>query len=334
MTEEAIALAFEENRLDPCAIIDLTDSSMPLSQPDRNKIIDELKSFVPGEVLRQLDEAEKNRKALTRWQRFCRVLREWGMMGAALTGSISLFGIMMAAIYVAVGESSKNSEFRGRTDEHFKSVDKELISIKALLAAANVNSPANQREAQKIFAAAKTTKALPLEIAQQVGEKFLNASIDMANAWNVAQGALEYSSNMTVLPAAYSDTSKQVPKVDSLYRFIGIPQKAFPDFIGVNPPVSQEQAAKVEPISAPAPQAAKEGYAHVILRGGAAPLDQMLYRHAIFQNAEIHYSGGALSLEDVRFANCTFVITDTANSRTLARAIFANEIVTLRLNQP
>ena len=86
------------------------------------------KEWLSGE-LNQHAERVKESLRPKGWQKFTHALRDWGAVGAAITGAIALLGIAITAVFFAVSEIGKNSEFRGTTVEHLKTIDRDFLEI-------------------------------------------------------------------------------------------------------------------------------------------------------------------------------------------------------------
>ena len=65
------------------------------------------------------------------WKRVTNWLREWGITTIAVTVPITLLGIALAAVYVAVGEVKQNAEFRGRTDQRLRDIESFIALLQA-----------------------------------------------------------------------------------------------------------------------------------------------------------------------------------------------------------
>lgn len=66
----------------------------------------------------------------------------------------------------------------------------------------------------------------------------------------------------------------------------------------------------------------------LIMRNGALSLDGMRYRHVIFDNCEIYYTGDETQLSDVIFVNCRFFFEQTGKTINLAQKILETDRIT------
>ncbi len=68
-----------------------------------------------------------------------------------------------------------------------------------------------------------------------------------------------------------------------------------------------------------------------VLEGCTQALDHGVWKGVVFRNDVITYSGGAATLEGVRFDNCEFRIAQGRNGRELGEALLASNEATVRL---
>jgi len=66
------------------------------------------------------------------------------------------------------------------------------------------------------------------------------------------------------------------------------------------------------------------------MHGGAYRIDNQQFRNVFFDGVEVHYSGAPLILENVTFINCTFVMDNNTNGRTLGKRLLASASVTFQ----
>src|ERR1700678_3786236 len=69
--------------------------------------------------------------------RWAHVIKNWGVAGAFITACVAV------AIFVAT-QMIGNAKFQGATDEHFRGIELQLVSLRALTAAAQPLRKQNQ----------------------------------------------------------------------------------------------------------------------------------------------------------------------------------------------
>lgn len=304
------------------------DHCMALSPTDRAKIIEELKGFVPGEVTRQLDEAARNNLPTTRWKSFIVHMKEWGTLGAALGASIGIVGIMLSAIYVAVGESSKNAEFRGKVTEQLRQIDNHLNTLEMRIAAASPLDPDSQRAAKDVLARAHDVP-ISKPLVETAGAKFVDVADKSQDAWDTAIQFVNYRTSLNEQGFASRQLGQDTgdPLVMTRYSQIFFVQgKEHPSFAWRGF-ANNDQSFRFEPIDMPIEQLTREGMKTLLVKGGALRIDGARFRHVIFIGVEVHYSGGQLITEDVMFVNCTFVMDNVPATRRFGKQILLADTV-------
>lgn len=84
----------------------LTEEEMALTQPDKKWI----------------EEQIRDTHASKGWK-FARILRDWGILGACITGALSMVAISITLGVFAASEIRQNSEFRGRTGARLDAIE-------------------------------------------------------------------------------------------------------------------------------------------------------------------------------------------------------------------
>jgi hypothetical protein len=260
--------------------------------------------------------------------RWAHGLKNWGAAGAFVTACVAV------AIFVGT-QISTNSKFQGNTEEHFRGIELQLVSLRALTAANQPLKKQNQDAAKELLAQAKKklTPPIPEATVQQAGGNFIEASSQDQGAWKVALDFVSYRSwlNVSVFP----------PTTQALYTPVNESEMAYytPHYITGRPAtfkstgsVPLSERALLEPIDEPAKVTAQSGNSSLLAFGGTQVLDGMHFRHVVLIGVEVHYSGSPLVLEDVLFVDCTFVMDNDRPARTLGDAILASSKVTVRID--
>jgi hypothetical protein len=266
------------------------------------------------------------------WGKFTNWLRSWGAVGSAMTGAIALLALAITALVFAVTESGRNSEFRGSATQHLTNIDRTLAEIKTKLAAANPSDPANQQAAKELLAEATPKSLIPEATAKQAGDRFIKASKEDSNAWDVALRFVSYRSSLNVPSAPAGPWAKFSGSVVTEYRELPVPGKPRTQVRWSTPIVSPDKAARWDFIGQDKNVNVKAQPAWLIAEGGASRLDDEQIRNVVFDRVEIHYSGRPVILENVIFINCTFVFDNDDRGRQLAQAVLDSPAVTFRLN--
>ena len=106
--------------------------------------------WVQGEVSRVHTEIARVRDEITKaiaevnssieklrphggFRRFVFWLRAWGIVGAIITGTITLLAITLGSLYQAYSHVERETEFRTRTDVRLDSIESRLDDIEAAL---------------------------------------------------------------------------------------------------------------------------------------------------------------------------------------------------------
>lgn len=314
-------------------IIILSDEEM--------KLRDEDKKWFAGEIERQLSEVVDSFKPHG-WRRLVHLLRELGPIIGTFSFVLGLIAIIITVGIFATNRVSQESEFRGTTVQQFKTIDQRLSTIETSIAAIRLNqissipaSPQSIREARGIIAESKKSGTfIPDSVIKQVGTSFLEASKASPKVW---EAALDFVSYHTVLNRniAAVGTADQiaVTKVDltlvSQYHLADPPPGHQIPKMTVGGDVPIERAATIHSLTEVAPnQGQSRGKEVILMEGGAVVLDNMLMKNVVIRNATIFYSGGPVSLLNVIFVNCTFVLPNEAHSRDFATLVLNQGAIT------
>jgi hypothetical protein len=271
--------------LDPPLLEDqpVVDSPDELTAMATNK---EVKTWVSDEVRRVVDEAIDSFKPHG-WRKVTHVLREWGLVAAAIAVPIALLGIAAAAWYFAFSEIGKNSEFRGTTEQRLKEIDKSLTVIQRLLA---VQNPGKVLTEISDFDATTFTASLPvlrqaaeqpvtevnatLPTLQRISEKLHQTSPATPDFWPTVAAIINYQSRVNQISGESPDPYK-VSKPCALVT---------------------------------GPESFRNQLIHEHLSNCIVDLDTNSFTDVTFKDSVIRYHGGQTTLQNVAFINCTFLL--------------------------
>jgi len=271
----------------------------------------------------------------TGWRRFTHALKDWGAVGSAITGAIALLGIAITAVIFATGEAGRNAEFRGNTTQHLTNIDGTLSEIRLKLSTANPSDPANQAIAKKVLADAQSKSILiPEPTIQAAAQSFIAAAQSDPKAWDVATDLISYrtienQNLLAVKTASDLAQTKEDPKLTSQYLVPFLLQYSITS-MSVGGDVPENLAAQIYPIDhGPIKPPNGRGKEVIMIDGGGLHIDGTAFRRVVIRNSIIRYDGAPLRLDDVIFVNCTFVIADTPNGRAFAKAVLAQNQISL-----
>jgi hypothetical protein len=270
-------------------------------------------------VATQRPEARRIKKLL--WW-----LREWTILGPliAVTVAVALF----------IGNSiTRDSEFRGRTDQRLTTIEQKsgsvdqrlsnieasILSLRVHMAAANPGDTKSQAEAVDVLTNAHSRSIpLPLDVIEQTGQRFIQVANQEPSAWNVGLQFLNYRSFLnTSLVSVPSNLTPSPESQQGGYRFsVTIAaqppgskgQLFFVRQSGTAPPAD---SALMDSLSSPPPPGTGSGAQFLVVDavpGVGLSLDNMRMKNVIIRNAIIFYSGKPVILDHVAFINCTFQI--------------------------
>jgi hypothetical protein len=326
-----------------CLLYDLDEPSqdeMSLNEKDWERLD---KKFAKSskdtleEVAKLIDAAVHPPSGFRRW------LKEWATAGAAITGAVALVGITLTAVYFAVSESSKNSEFRGTTIQHLKDTDSAVSDLRNRIASSNPTDPENQKAAKDLLTAARRKNAVPIPLPaiEESGKRFIEVSDRDPKAWDVAVDYVNYRTELNRLflgtgwelgwSAVDLEFQRLIPPtpptpgrlhMDSYQRGFAALADAFAFFpIGSkNPWLDGPQASGNE-----FPRDLRLDY-------GIFKLDGMNLKNVWFVNSIIQYSGGPLLMNNVVFIDCRFVMPNVPKTRSVATTLLAKASVGATIN--
>jgi len=282
------------------------------------------------------------------WRKAVFILREFGPLAASAAIVVTLFGITLGSLYQSYGHVKDETEFRTHTADRLDGVEKRLASIETTLFATRTAQVADKPTDKKNAAEAKTilqtaqknSVRLPPDIVEQSGKAFIDAATKEPAAWDAALQFLNYRSFLNEqltppLPAPQPfPTATYMASI--LFRNVedAGPHELFTEAakyttllrVGSARP---ENSARLELIGErPEPQGS--GAQFVVLemkpefsKTVGFSLDGQLYKNVVIRNSTIMYAGGPVSLENVYFVKCTFLISQTSKGPELAKAILS-----------
>jgi len=266
------------------------------------------------------------------WKKALRVLRENAPLGGIFAVVLALIAIVITLAIATFSRRDVEAGFRGTTEEKLKGIDRQLVDLRALVAANHPDRLQNQQAAKQLLSEVKNklSPPIPTSTAQQVGQSFVDAAPNDPGAWNVALQFVDYRSGLNELPPNQNSFNVS-GKVETAY------QLNMPIINGVAQPgprvyylgsapnrpdvLPQAEAARVELLANPQKQSEAAGIGRFALRDGNLDIDGMFLRHVTVIGVNVYYSGQPARLEDVSFINCNFNIDNNPQGRSLALAI-------------
>lgn len=209
--------------------------------------------------------------------------------------------------------------------------------IKAVGIKRDISGPITPQVLQNIStalsAAKKERAAIPTEILQMVANRLTSDTrSDLAlPAWQTVLDLVGYRSwlneavhnalrielhepgkhKITLLVNHPDDL--EAPK-DQLFGHAPIGEAAFASTLKLGPQIVGD-----------------EGPALIVFEGGAANLDNSLWRNIVIKNARIFYRGGSMRLENVIFVNCEFSFDRTPQAELLVKQLIQHPKITMLL---
>jgi len=146
-----------------------------------------------------------------------------------------------------------------------------------------------------------------IEIDQKVlsatGVNLVDASADAPSAWSSALKLVSLKSlnvKIPILPDTRRSATDYVMQSPKGVRWTGE--------IYALGSTNQDEAAQANRIGVDANLNVPVGPGFLLVEKGSVLLDGMHFKNLIFQDAQIHYLGGSVQLENVYFLNCSFEI--------------------------
>lgn len=198
------------------------------------------------------------------------------------------------------------------------------------------SSRENLAKTKKLIATAEEHSiAIPPQLVESAGKKYIEAAKNQSEAWPVALDLVSYRSrfNADLLQVATAQQIATTPTSDLLTKFdvAFVPGLPLPKgSVGGEVPI--DRAASVHPLDLPSPdQGKKSGGEVFLLEGGAISLDGMYMRNVVLRGTTVVYQGGPVVLSNVIFVNCTFTFDNKTATRTLAEAVVSGSVTTLKV---
>lgn len=291
------------------------------------------------------------------WRKAVTILRELGPLAATIAVIVALLGITLGSLYQSFGHVKEETQFRTHTDDRLDEVEKRLSSIETSLfttrTAQLADKPTDKKSAAEVKTILQTAKnnsvRLPQDVVEQSGKAFIDAASKEPVAWDAALQFLDYRSFLNAQLTPPLPSPQPFPlatyKASILFRVVenGEPHQSVQDAekyttvlrVGNATP---ENSARLELIGQqPEPQGS--GAQFVVLEmkpefSGTVSfsLDGQLYKNVVIRSSTIMYAGGSVSLENVYFVNCKFLILQTSKGPELARAILSTPAITVKLS--
>jgi hypothetical protein len=172
--------------------------------PLRPEEIERIEKIIDDKVRRALDGVEfeemvgdrvrdlVQRPEAKGFRKFLRWLREWSLVGAAVTVFFALLGIVVTLIIFSVSGSRTEAEFRGKTGQRLDTIESRLTGIEGIL-----------KVLQAQTTAAKFSAASPQELKSHRTELALaksalaSAPRNMPSFWPVSFQIIKLASQST-----------------------------------------------------------------------------------------------------------------------------------------
>ncbi|MGO9866017.1 MAG: hypothetical protein ACLPLR_20615 [Terriglobales bacterium] len=203
----------------------------------------------------------------------------------------------------------------------------------------SATDPFNQRsvaDAQQILKSARRDKVIiPVDVVEKTGTKFLDASQSSPKAWDATLAFVDYRSYLNGPNPPLEDFyAFDAPNIyafkETHYVFGNIPDKPKPQFTTSLKRVPIAVSARLEQIGHPFTGEPNEGPQSLLGVGGELALDGYYLRSVILEGMIVHYNGGPVTLENVTFINCQFVMDNIDNGRALGSQLLASSQVTFK----
>jgi len=220
-----------------------------------------------------------------------------------------------------------------------------IAGLRLRQAASDPTDLQNIKNAESVITQAESAKIhIPADVVGSAGQKFVDASKNAPEAWNVALLLAQYRTrlNADALPflpdlrdsRGYDAYLKIWPpgSEGSAGQLTSMPADTC--LVGHAP---QDTAARVEPLEKPNPKSSDAQFIVFDWRRSEVlvGLDGMRLRNVIIRNARIRYDGGPTDLRNVYFVNCTFAWTRrTLPGQEFAKALFEAPSVTFETAVP
>jgi hypothetical protein len=240
-----------------------------------------------------------------------------------VTNHIRFFWVIVGALVLSLGwVSLQLYQIKGS----IKPLAANQTTTQLIIAAADPTDPTSPvKVAQAIAEAKKTQTPIPATVLNKTGQAFVDASAEDPKAWDTTKVLMEYRANLNSLTFVFPPTS--LPVQSTRFTAKAFDGKPGPHLSVVSQGVPAAQVARLQPIGQNTNPTISSGPSHLLAAGGAILLNGMDIAHVIFVGVEVHYDGGPLQMQDVLFINCTFVFTNTDQTRDLAKQIISSKEV-------
>ena len=306
----------------------IEDEEMAFSPENQGWVRDEIETAL-SKALRGIKPPSGFRKALY-------TLREWGVLAVILTIIVTLLIFALTQWNTANARLTAEAVFRTHTEDRLDGIEKSLLTIRAKAVISNPADSENLAEVTNILAVAKRKSiSLPLPVVQEGGEKFIQAAKDTPSAWGAALGLVSYR---TVLNSNNGPSGSFGPlPLEKTWVYappdqeVMVPGKRKPTLaFSQGAGVPSEQAARLDRIGRNLNAEIPVGPSFLVMQGGAYRIDNQEIRSVFFEDVEVHYSGSPLILKNVTFINCTFVMDNGTNARSLGLTLLESAKITFR----
>jgi len=274
---------------------------MPLTKEEKKSITLEIREALASHVKQVHSIGER-----TGWNRASSWAKEWGILGAAATFVVGMVGCAIAVILFALAEWRQLTEFRVHTDDRLGNVEDRLSKIESVLgelrtdlARVNlVNHAALPQDAfknallgldQSLTTLRQQKAEIPTPIIEDLSKRLAATDSNAPGYWPAAGALISYHSFLVVGTSV--NWTKTFPPCRGTVDLLGADKNATAQFLN----------KEGKPISPKAP----------IMRLGEqdcnVDLDGKTVSRWDCTRCLIRYSGGPVSLTDVRLQGCLFV---------------------------
>src|ERR1035438_705073 len=137
------------------------------------------------------------------WKKAVRLLRELGPLATIIGIVLTFLAIMLGALYQSYSHVKEEAEFRTNTKNQLDHFDTQFVGLRALISANQPQRLQNQMAAKLVLAEARQRAVeIPVDIVEQAGGRFIEASAEAPQAWPVALEFASYRSFLNQLPGA------------------------------------------------------------------------------------------------------------------------------------
>lgn len=276
---------------------------------------------------------------LSRTKRLLIGLKDWGLTALIWTVPLGLLAICVGLGLRVISDGKDDATFRSETKHDItdlksgiKAINESLLALRIKAAISNPADPTSQAEVTTVLASAKKELIpLPLSVIQQGGERFVETAKSTPNVWGLALELISYRTDLNTesqphgfgpLPRGmnwtYGPSAAEAMAPTPTLRY------------SAGEGVPSATAARLNRIGKDPNSGTPLGPLFLDMQGGAYRIDNQEIRNVFFRGVEVHYGGAPLILENVTFMNCTFVMDNDTNTRSLGKALLASTPVTFR----